>query len=177
VNTSRSNTSAGGAETAYRHEVIASFSSYREAEQAITYLTEARIPTGKLRIVGQGLQIVRGRGEGLVRRLVEAGFVGAAVGALIMLLAALLGLTDGLAEGVTVLALLLGTACGLLSGATAVVVIEAAKPRSEARLLAERYDLTADPKIADLAARRIESAPRRPFSDAARSVPTGRTRA
>lgn len=119
-------------------------------------LAAANVPPDKLRIVGQGLRIVR-RSDRTFRSIMEAGVVGAAVGGLIIVLAAMFGLGDALAEAVTVTALLLGAVCGLAAGTTAFVATRTPLLGADARLYAERYDLAADPTVAERAALEIDS--------------------
>lgn len=143
-------------ERPFHREIVASFSSLSEAEHAVGHLAAANVPVDKLRIVGQGLRIVR-RSDRTFRSIMEAGVVGAAVGGLIIVLAAMFGLGDALAEGVTVTALLLGAVCGLAAGTTAFVATRTPLLGAEARLYAERYDLAADPTVAERAALEIDS--------------------
>ena len=133
-------------------EIVGSFSSYPEAERAVSDLAE-RIPPDKLEVVGQGLQTVPAR-SGQVRSSVEAGVIGTAVGALVILLAAIT-IGDAVPEGITVRALLVGAACGFVAGVAAVLTTGSASTRPEGRLYAERYDLAADPRVAEKAIREI----------------------
>ena len=163
---------AEASDSGFHREVVASFSSYAEAERAIESLATASVPAEKLRIIGHGLRIPRGQDGRSLRWMFEAGIVGAAIGAFIILLAVVLGLGDSVAGSLTFSALLLGAACGLLAGIGALVVARLQLPEGDIRLFAERYDVTADPKIADRAAREIESA-----AWLTRSSPAARTRA
>lgn len=145
-------------EQPFDREVVASFSSLSEAERAVGHLAGADVPVDKLRIVGHGLRIVR-PSDRTFRSIIEAGVVGAAVGGLIIVVAAIFGLGDALADGVTVAAFLLGATCGLAAGTTAFVATRIPLLGAEAQLYAERYDLAADPTIAERAAFEIDSVP------------------
>ena len=141
----------------FRREVVASFSSYLEAQRAIDKLAELGFPVERVNVVGQGLQIVTGEAP-RTRRLwiFEAGLAGGVVGALAMLLGVLAGMSMAELSAGWVGA---GVFCGTLGG-IAVEVLSTARhgPSPELRLFADRYDLAVDPGIADEATEALEAA-------------------
>jgi hypothetical protein len=153
----RSGSVNGRDQAGYHREVVASFSSYREAEHAVDYLVEKQLPMDRLAIVGQGLRLVPDELPGTrVARALEAGLAGAVVGGLAILAAALLGLGIGDAD-LTYGAPTAGAACGLLGALAAqVTAIGRRVPGAEIRLFADRYDVVADLGIADDAVAAID---------------------
>jgi hypothetical protein len=153
----RSSSLRGQDGAGYHRDVVASFSSYLEAEHAVDYLVERRFPLQRMAIVGQGLRLVPGEVPGgRAVRALEAGLAGAVVGGLALLVAALLdfGIGDG---GLTYAAPTTGAVCGLLGALAAeVTAIGRRVPGSEIRLFADRYDIVADVGIADAAATAID---------------------
>lgn len=147
----------GRGEVGYHREVVASFSSYLEAERALDYLVEQRLPTQRMAIVGQGLRLVPGElPGGRVARVLEAVLAGAAVGGLAILAAALLNIGAGAAD-LTYGALATGGFCGLLGALAAeVTAVGRRVPGSEIRLFADRYDVVVDRTIADEAMSAID---------------------
>jgi hypothetical protein len=153
----RSTSLYGQDEAGYHREVVASFSSYLEAERALDYLVERRFPQQRMAIVGQGLRLVPGElPGGRVARALEAGLAGAVVGGLAILAAVLLDVGIGDA-GLTYGAAGTGAMCGVLGALAAhVTAIGRRVPGSEIRLFANRYDIVADLGIADEAAAAID---------------------
>jgi hypothetical protein len=141
----------------YHREVVASFSSYHEAERAVDFLAGQRFPDGRIAIVGQGLRLVHGeRRRRRLDRVLEPALAGAVVGALFTLLAALSGLGGGVAD-MSLAALTFGAACGTLAGLGAErVAADRRPPEPEVRLFADRYDVAVDPAIAEEAARAFD---------------------
>jgi hypothetical protein len=153
----RSSSAHGQDEAGYHREVVASFSSYLEAERALDYLVERRFPEQRMAVVGQGLRLVPGElPGGRVARALEAGIAGAVVGVLAILAAVLLDVGIG-DVGLTYGAAATGAACGILGALAAhVAAIGRRVPGSEIRLFADRYDIVADLGIADEAAAVID---------------------
>jgi hypothetical protein len=135
-----------------RGEVVASFSSLAEAQEAVRSLTEAQVPADRLTV----LRHVRHRATGSqralpVRRLAEAGLVGGSVGAMTLLLAASVGVSGTAASELTLATFLLGAACGGLAGVVAALVTGEASIESNARVGSGRYDLAVDPRESERA--------------------------
>lgn len=134
------------ADAGFHREIVASFSSYLEAERALDCLERRHLPVERISIVAQGLRVVsQERPAERVSRAVEAGIAGATVGALATLLDWLAGFS-----GEPLVPLAGGTTCGVLGGLAAEQVSLGRRgPGAEVRLSADRYDLSADPRIAD----------------------------
>jgi hypothetical protein len=138
----------------FHREVVASFSSYLEAERALEFLERKGLPVERVSIVAQGLQVVtQEQPAARVSRAVEAGIAGATVGAVTALLGWLAGFwADPTAP------LSAGTVCGVL-GALAAEHVSLGRrgPGTEVRLSADRYDLAVDPRVADEIAEAIDT--------------------
>ena len=119
------------------------------------------IATERMAIVGHGIRLVPV--EPPARQIAvsaEAAFAGLAVGALAMLVVALLDLgTAG--SGLSLpAALATGGACGILGALPAhMAAIGRRMPGAEGRLIADRFDIVADREVAEKAASVIEHGP------------------
>jgi hypothetical protein len=141
-------------------EIVASFSSLAEAQQAVRSLTEAEIPANRLTLLRHdpaGAALGRRPLPGL--RLAEAGLVGGALGAMILLLAGIVGISGTAASELTVATFLLGVVCGALAGTIAVLVAGAEPIEADARYDPTRYDLAVDPRVSEraMAALRLDA--------------------
>jgi hypothetical protein len=137
---------------------IATFSSYRDAEAAVDYLSDRRFPVERVAIVGQDLRTV----EQIVGRLGygRAALGGAAQGALLGLLFGwLFGLFDWIDPVVTSLTLAIyGLIWGAIVGALLGLLLHAMTGgrrdfTSVGGVQASRYEVMVDEEVADEAAR------------------------
>jgi hypothetical protein len=141
-----------GSATVERGEIVASFSSLAEAQEAVRSLSEAEVPTERMRLLRHDPQTTRARQRALpVRRMAEASLVGGALGAMTLLLAAIVGVSGTAASELTVATFLLGGACGALAGIVAVLVTGATSLDAAAQLDTRRYDLAVDPQVSERA--------------------------
>lgn len=139
-----------GSAAVERGDIVASFSSLAEAEEAVRSLTEAEVPVDRFRLLRHDPERVRAHQRALpARRLAEASLVGGALGAMILLLAAIVGVSGTAAGELTLATLGLGAACGALAGIVAVLVTGATSLDAAARLDARRYDLAVDPRVSE----------------------------
>ena len=139
-----------GSAAVERGDIVASFSSLAEAEEAVQSLTEAEVPADRFRLLRHDPERVRARQRALpVRRLAEASLVGGALGAMILLLAAIVGVSGTAAGELTVATLVLGAACGALAGIVAVLVTGATSLDAAAQFDPRRYDLAVDPRVSE----------------------------
>ncbi|WP_225826555.1 general stress protein [Streptomyces naphthomycinicus] len=168
--------------------VIASYSTYQEAERAVDHLADQGFPVQKVAIIGRDMRLV----EQVIGRMGygEAALHGAAAGALPgVLVGWIFGLLNWLNPIVSGLLLALyGLIFGAVVGALLAVLLHAAQGgrrnfASVRSMEPSRYDVMADEDVADEAVRLVagldgkpdantESAPprgRRPRSDAAPS--------
>lgn len=133
-------------------EIVASFSSLTEAQDAARSLTDAEIPADQLTLLRNDPPEFVARQRSLpVRRLAEASLAGGALGAMILLLAAIVGISGTVASELTVATFLLGAACGALAGITAVLVTGPGSIEADARNGSRRYELAVDPRVSDRA--------------------------
>jgi hypothetical protein len=140
---------------------VATYTSYREAERAVDWLSDQGFPIERIAIVGTGLRSV----EQVVARVTtgRAALIGAGQGALIGLLFALLfGLffTGPGFLGLLAYAVIAGALFGAIFGA----VTHSARGgqrdfASAATMQAERYELQVDETVADEAERLIGTMP------------------
>ena len=144
----------GASPAGFHREIVASFSSYVEAERALDAVQRKRPHVGHVSIVAQGLRVVSDeRPAARLWRAVEAGVAGGTVGALAALLAWLASVWPDPA-----LPLAAGSFCGILGGLAAdQVSLGRHGPGTELRLFADRYDVSADPRIAGEVAEAIDS--------------------
>ena len=138
--------------------VVASYSSYRDAERAVDFLSDRRFPVQRVAIVGRDLQTV----EQVTGRMSygRAALNGAAQGALLGLLFGwLFGLFNWVDPLVTSLTLALyGLLWGAVVGALLGLVLHALSGgrrdfASVGGVRATRYELMVDDEVADEAAR------------------------
>jgi hypothetical protein len=155
--TARASSPADQSSRPFRREVVASFSSYLEAQRAIDDLARLGFPVERVNVIGQGLQIITG--EPARRRWVsvlEPGLAGALVGALVAMLGVL---ADVRGAGFTAAWIGFGLVCGIVAGVSVDLLGSARHgPSPELRLFADRYDLAVDPGIADEAVATMEAA-------------------
>ena len=138
--------------------VVASYSSYRDAERAVDFLSDRRFPVQRVAIVGRDLQTVE-QATGRMGYGRAAGN-GAATGALLGLLFGwLFGLFDWVDPLVTSLTLAIyGLLWGAVVGALLGLVLHALSGgrrdfASVGGVRANRYELMVDDEVADEAAR------------------------
>jgi hypothetical protein len=132
---------------------VASFQSYADAEAAVHELADAAFPVERTTIVGCDLRLM----EQVTGRLTapRAAGLGAASGAWVgflvgLLLAVFVSVTVGGFFGVLVLAIVLGAVFGAIFGLVSYLVADRYRGFTSDRLiLAGRYDLHADPEVAD----------------------------
>jgi hypothetical protein len=138
--------------------VVASYSSYRDAERAVDFLSDRRFPVQRVAIVGRDLQTV----EQVTGRMGygRAALNGAAQGALLGLLFGwLFGLFNWVDPVVTSLTLALyGLLWGAVVGALLGLLLHALSGghrdfASVGGVRANRYELMVDDEVADDAAR------------------------
>jgi heat induced stress protein YflT len=132
---------------------VASFQSYADAEAAVHELADAAFPVERTTIVGCDLRLM----EQVTGRLTatRAAGLGAASGAWVgflvgLLLAVFVSVTIGGFFGVLLLAIVLGAIFGAIFGLVSYLVADRFRGFTSDRLiLAGRYDLHADPEVAD----------------------------
>jgi hypothetical protein len=138
--------------------VVASFSSYRDAERAVDLLSDRRFPVHRVAIVGRDLQTV----EQVTGRMGygRAALYGAVQGALLGLLFGwLFGLFNWIDPVVASLTLALyGLVWGAIAGALLGLLVHALSGgrrdfASVGGVKATRYDVMVDDEVADEAAR------------------------
>jgi hypothetical protein len=144
--------------------VVASYSSYRDAERAVDFLSDRRFPVQRVAIVGRDLQTV----EQVTGRMGYgwAALNGAAQGALLGLLFGwLFGLFNWVDPVVTSLTLALyGLLWGAVVGALLGLVLHALSGgrrdfASVGGVRATRYDVMVDEEVADDASRILSQQP------------------
>jgi hypothetical protein len=132
---------------------VASFQSYADAEAAVHELADAAFPVERTTIVGCDLRLM----EQVTGRLTapRAAGLGAASGAWVgflvgLLLGVFVSITVGGFFGVLLLAIVLGAVFGAIFGLVSYLVADRYRGFTSDRLiLAGRYDLHADPEVAD----------------------------
>ena len=138
--------------------VVASYSSYRDAERAVDFLSDRRFPVQRVAIVGRDLQTleqVTGR-MGYGRAALNAGATGAVLGLLFGWLCGLFNWVDPLVTSLTLA--LYGLLWGAVVGALLGLVLHALSGghrdfASVGGVRATRYELMVDDEVADEAAR------------------------
>jgi hypothetical protein len=141
-----------GSDAVERGEIVASFSSIADAQQAVRSLTEAEIPADRLTLLRHDTHGARPLPRALpIRRLAEAGLVGGSLGAMILLLASSVGVSGTVASELTVATFVLGAVCGALAAVIAVLVTGAASIEADPELGSRRYDLAVDPLVSERA--------------------------
>jgi hypothetical protein len=145
-------------ETTRVREIVASFRSYEEAQEAVDRLSDAGFPVEGLAIEGRDMRLV----EQVTGRVTYGTAVlqGAATGAIAGLFIGLLfGVLNWLAPAESVIALalwgtLIGAAWGAILGALGHWMTEGRRDfASVDHLVAGRYDVTADVDVAEDARR------------------------
>jgi hypothetical protein len=142
--------------------LVASFSTYREAEAAVDHLSDHGFPVQRVTIVGEGVRIVeRVTGPMHYRRAALHGAIGGLVaGGLFGWLFGAFDWVDPLVSAVELA--LLGVAFGVVLGALAGVFLHAIVSggrrdfQSVKAMEAERYDILADEEVAADARRLLE---------------------
>jgi hypothetical protein len=143
---------------------IASYTSYREAEQAVDYLADQRFPVQRVQIVGRDLQTVEqvtgrmGWGQAALRGAAQGGLLG-------LLFGWIFGLFNWVDPVVSSLTLALyGLVYGAIIGALIGLLFYAMTGgRRDFALVsgmrAARYEILVDDEVADEAARLLASRP------------------
>jgi hypothetical protein len=140
---------------------IATYTTYREAERAVDWLSDQGFAVQHIAIVGTGLRTV----EQIAGRVtpLRAALAGAAQGALIGLLFALLfGIFFAGPDflGLLAYAVVAGAVFGAVFGAAAQLALGGQRDfASTMRTEAERYELQVDESVADEARRLLEAIP------------------
>jgi hypothetical protein len=135
--------------------VVASFTSYQQAREAVDRLAGAKFPVRRVSVVARGLRLLEQQGgrPGAGWAALHGLLLGVPVAAILGVVAAVTVLDEPLAAGLTFAAWasLAGAVAGLGIGAG----VEALRiPRRAGRqhlLYADRYDLVADDAVADQA--------------------------
>jgi hypothetical protein len=152
---------ASGQPSTAPRRAVASFSSYREAEQAVDRLSDAGFPVERVAIVGTGLRYIEQIGGRLTTA--KATLMGAGQGALIGLLFALffgIFFTGPGFGGLLVYAIVVGALFGALFALVARVAAGGGRDfTSAARTEADRYDVMVDDEVAAEAERLLRGAP------------------
>ncbi len=150
-------------DAAMTRTTIASFREYAEAQAAVDALADQRFPVERLAIVGQGLRTVEqvtGR-KGLGRAAVDGAASGALTGAFLGFVFGLFSLVEPLVSGLALAlwGVLIGAVLGAVLGLLSHAATGGQRDFSSVRgVSVERYDLLADPEVAD-EARRLLAAP------------------
>jgi hypothetical protein len=138
--------------------VVASYSSYRDAEQAVDFLSDRRFPVERVAIVGRDLQTVEqvtGR-MGYGRAALNGAAQGALLGLLFGWLFGLFNWVDPLVASLTLAfyGLLWGAVVGALLGLVLHALSGGRRDfASVGGVRATRYELMVDEEVADEAAR------------------------
>ncbi len=145
-----------------QRRVVASYSSYREAERAVDFLSDEGFPVDQVRIVGSGIKLVEQVGGRLT--VGRAALTGAGQGAMVgLIFALLLGLFFTVAEefiGV----LIYGIVAGLVFGAILGAITHAATGgrrdfSSVSGMQADRYEVQVTESSADRATELLAKLP------------------
>jgi hypothetical protein len=138
--------------------VVASYSSYRDAERAVDFLSDRRFPVQRVAIVGRDLETgVAVNGPlGYGRAALNAGATGAVLGLLFGWLFGLFNWVDPLVTSLTLA--LYGLLWGAVVGALLGLLLHALSGghrdfASVGGVRANRYELMVDDEVADDAAR------------------------
>ncbi len=137
-----------------RRVILGSYPDYESAQRAVDALADRRLPVANVAIVASDLRLVEqvtGRQTWLTAAAGGAGS-GALTGAFLGLLFGLLSIVDPLVSGVALAfyGMLLGAVVGLVIGTIAHATTGGRRDfRSFRTLDAARYDLVADPEVAD----------------------------
>jgi uncharacterized membrane protein len=142
--------------------IVASYDTYREAEQAVDRLSDERFPVEHVRIVGQGLRFVEevtGRfryGDAVLRGALSGGLVGLLIG---WLFAVFNWFDPNLAWGWLIFdALWFGLLFGALFGLVLHAFTQGRRDfASIPSMKAERYDVVVDEEFADEATRLLRT--------------------
>jgi hypothetical protein len=153
-----SRTSRGRPVVEQPRRVVASYSSYRDAERAVDLLSDRRFPVQRVAIVGRDLQTVEqvtGR-MGYGRAALNGAAQGAVLGLLFGWLFGLFNWVDPLVAGLTLA--LYGLLWGAVVGALIGLLLHALSGgrrdfASVGGVRATRYDVIVDEEVADDAAR------------------------
>jgi hypothetical protein len=160
----RSRTDRGAAVATQPRRTIATFSSYRDAEAAVDFLSDRRFPVERVAIVGRDLQTI----EQVTGRMGygRAALNGAAQGAVLGLLFGwLFGLFDWIDPVVTTLSLAIyGLIWGAVVGALLGLLLHAMSGgrrdfASVGGVRATRYEVMVDEEVAAEAARLLREQP------------------
>lgn len=153
---------SGGAPAAIRGVPVASFNQYSAVERAMEALAAARVPSNRTAVIGRGFHST-GRRDwlGAGRAAVIGGFGIAWVGGMLAVFVAAIGDTPPERMGSLLLwgILLGGLVGGLSAAATQMVIASHTQIGSTSRYVADRYDLYADPALADRVARIVRNRP------------------
>jgi uncharacterized membrane protein len=140
---------------------VASFATYADASRAVDYLSDHKFPVERVAIVGHNLRLVEQvtgrRTKG--RAALEGAMVGALIGAFFGFLFGLFDWVDPLVSGL--LLALYGFVFGAITGAILGFLFHWATGGirdfdSVPAFVADRYDVIADPEVADDAARLLD---------------------
>ncbi|HEU0256900.1 MAG TPA: general stress protein [Microbacteriaceae bacterium] len=150
-------------------DIVASFATYREAQQAVDGLVKAEFPVEQVAIVGSDLKTV----ERVTGRLTwgRVALAGAASGAWLgIFLGVLFSIfSAGASVGIIGAAVMIGAGFGMLFGVASYAINRRRKDfTSMTQVLADRYDLIVDPQfggragnlLAEAGVRSTASAPR-----------------
>jgi hypothetical protein len=140
-------------------QVVGSFPSYEQAQQAVDRLAGAQFPVRRLSVVARGLRLQARRGDrsGYGWAAVHGLLLGAPTAAILGALAAVTVLDEPLEAGLTLAAW--AALAGALAGVTIGAGVEALRIPRRGRqnlLHADRYDLVADGEVADRARHLLE---------------------
>ncbi len=159
-----------GPEESYSRRVVASYSSYVEAQRAVDHLSDEGFSVERVSIVAQDLRFVEqvtGR-TGYGQTVLQGAGSGAVVGAFFGFFLGLLSFFDPVASAL--LFALYGLVFGAIVGAVIGLISHALSGgrrdfSSVGRMEASRYDVLADEKVADEASRLLASLHQRPQRD------------
>jgi hypothetical protein len=155
---------SGGASAAIRAVPVASFNRYAGVERAMEALAAAQVPANRTAVIGRGFHRNGHSGWlGTGRAAVIGGFGIAWAGGMLAVFVAAIGDTPPERMGNLLLwgILLGGIVGGLSAAATQMVIASHTEPGAATRYVADRYDLYADPAVADRVARIVTDRPLR----------------
>lgn len=150
--------------SSHRRRVVATYDSYREAEQAVDFLSDEGFPVERLAIVGSGLRLVEQVGGRVTtgRAALQGALQGAMLGLLFALLLGLFFTIDEEFIGLLIYALVLGAIFGAVFAAIGHAALGGRRDFSSVSgMQAERYEIQVDEEVADQATEVIGRLPAR----------------
>ena len=136
-------------------KVVAVFPRYRDARAAVAFLADRRFPIVRMALVARDMRVMGRtmRSAGYEAAALAGAIPGATAAALMgVVLTMLVSITPAMAGGAIALAgVAVGTVVGVVVGVVLHALSRAERDAAEPLLRAERYELVAEPDVADAA--------------------------